>query len=254
MTVENIYKVIDEIAPFSESMSFDNTGILVGNPKEEVTDVLLCLDITSCVLNEALNRGVQLIISHHPVIFNPLRTVKTDSIVYKLVQNNLSVISAHTNLDKAYPFGVNHALARALGLSNIRGIVPDGNSYIAYMGDLPTQMTAEDFGKEIKKALGLSALRYVKTDKPIHTVAIVSGAGGEYALDAAACGADAFVTGEVKHHEAIAALENGFAVYEAGHYHTEIVYRALLAEILQEKCPEVRFHISKCERPPMETL
>lgn len=254
MTVEQIYQVIDTIAPFSESMSFDNTGILVGDPQAEVTDAVLCLDVTPRILREAVECGAQLIISHHPVIFDPLRTVRNDTVVYALVQSGIAVISAHTNLDKAFPYGVNHALADALGLQNIHGLLPDGSGYIGYAGELAEEKTAEEFGAQVKEALGLSMLRYTPTNRMIRSVCVVGGAGGEYAAEAAKCGMDAFVTGEVKQHEAVAARACGLALYEAGHYHTEIIYRQMLAEVLRERCPGVQFRIAKNERPPMEVL
>ena len=254
MTVEAIYKAIDAIAPFSESMDFDNTGILVGDPQAEVTDALLCLDVTPRVLREACELGVQLIISHHPVIFTPLRAVPSGTIVFDLIRSGINVISAHTNLDKAYPYGVNHALAEALGLQNVHGVIADANSYIAYMGELTQEMTPEVFGAQIKEALGLKSLCYTPANRMIRTVAVVGGAGGEYAAEAVKCGADAFVTGEVKQHEAIAARADGLALYEAGHYHTEHPYRQMLADYLTAHCPGVRFRVSKSERPPMESL
>ena len=88
----------------------------------------------------------------------------------------------------------------------------------------------------------------------VRRVAVVGGAGGEYALEAAGCGADAFVTGEVRHHEAIAARARGVTLYEAGHYHTEIVYRRMLCDALAARCPGVRFQVSRSERPPMAFL
>lgn len=254
MTVEAVYQAIDAVAPFSETMDFDNTGVLVGDRQAEVTDALLCLDVTPRILREALECGAQLIISHHPVIFSPLRSAPSGSMVYELVKSGVHVISAHTNLDKAYPFGVNHALAEALGLQNIRGAVADGQSYIAYMGDLPQEMTPEAFGLQVKEALGLKSLRYTPVNKLIRTVAVVGGAGGDYAEAAAENGADAFVTGEVKQHEAVAARQRGLALYEAGHYHTEILYRQMLADYLTAHCPGVRFRVAKSERPPMEWL
>ncbi len=254
MTVQEIYRVLDSIAPFSESMDFDNTGILVGDPQAEVTEALLCLDVTRRVLREAVDCGAQLLISHHPVIFHKLGAIVRDNIVYELVQSGVSVISAHTNLDKAYPLGVNHALAESLGLQRVRGVIPDGNAYIAYLGELPQPVTEEQFGFQVKETLGLSMLRYTPVNHMVHRVAIVSGAGGEYALEAAACGADAFLTGEVRHHEAIAAREQGLTLYEAGHYHTEAVYRQMLCSALQSRCPGVHFYVSKNERPPMEIL
>ncbi|MGN0478204.1 MAG: Nif3-like dinuclear metal center hexameric protein [Hominenteromicrobium sp.] len=254
MTVDAVYRAIDAAAPFSESMDFDNTGILIGDPQAEVTDALICLDVAPRVLREAGELGAQLIISHHPVIFTPLRAVRSGTVVHDLIRSGLNVISAHTNLDKAYPYGVNHALAEALGLQRVHGIIADGNGCIAYMGELAQEMTPEAFAGQIKEALGLKHLRYTPANRMIRTAAVVGGAGGAYAAEAALCGADAFVTGEVKQHEAIAARDAGLVLYEAGHYHTEIPFRPMLAGYLAQQCPGVCFHVSKYERPPMESL
>ena len=170
------------------------------------------------------------------------------------MQSGIAVISAHTNLDMAYPYGVNDALCRKLGLQNVRGILKEGETDIAYMGELPEEMTTEDFAAHIKEALGLSAVRCTAVSKMLRTVAVVGGAGGDYALAAQAKGADAFVTGEVKHHEAIAAQQAGLVLYEAGHYHTELPYRERLKAYLDPACPGVEFLGSESERPPMETL
>ena len=229
MTVREIYDAIDRIVPFQTAMDFDNVGILVGDENVDVTKTLLCLDVT-------------------------LRTVQPQNIIYALVQSSIAVISAHTNLDMAYPYGVNDALCRKLGLQNVRGILKEGETDIAYMGELPEEMTTEDFAAHIKEALGLSAVRCTAVSKMLRTVAVVGGAGGDYALAAQAKGADAFVTGEVKHHEAIAAQQAGLALYEAGHYHTELPYRERLKAYLDTACPGVEFIVSESERPPMETL
>lgn len=177
MTVREIYDAIDRIAPFQTAMDFDNVGILVGDENVEVKKTLLCLDVTPRVLREAKSIGVELIISHHPVIFNPLRTVQPQNIIYALVQSGIAVISAHTNLDMAYPYGVNDALCRKLGLQNVCGILKEGETDIAYMGELPEEMTTEDFAAHIKEALGLSAVRCTAVSKMLRTVAVVGGAG-----------------------------------------------------------------------------
>ena len=242
MTVREIYDAIDRIAPFQTAMDFDNVGILIGDENADVTKTLLCLDVTPRVLREAKSIGVE------------LRTVRPQNIIYALVQSGIAVISAHTNLDMAYPYGVNDALCRKLGLQNVRGILKEGETDIAYMGELPEEMTTEDFAAHIKEALGLSAVRCTAVSKMLRTVAVVGGAGGDYALAAQAKGADAFVTGEVKHHEVIAAQQAGLALYEAGHYHTELPYRERLKAYLDTACPGVEFIVSESERPPMETL
>lgn len=254
MKVESIYSVLNAIAPFSTSMDFDNTGLLIGDPKANVSTVLLCLDVTPDVLNEAKKIGAELIISHHPIIFNPLRRVQKGNRVYEIIQSGISVISAHTNLDKAFPFGVNHALAEALQLHNICGVIPDGDEFIGYMGELEEEMSPKEFGEKIKEALNVEMIKYVPAVKSIRKVCVVGGAGGEYFSDAAACGADAYVTGEVKHHEAIEAAMMGLVLYEAGHYHTENVYKEMLKGVLEKKCPEVHFCVSKEEQSPMRVL
>lgn len=254
MTVRGIYNAIDRIAPFHTAMDFDNVGILIGDENAEVTKALICLDVTPRVLREAKHIGAELIISHHPVIFNPLRTVRTDSVVYALVQSGISVISAHTNLDMAYPYGVNDALCRKLNLQNVCGIIKEGETDIAYMGELPREMTSEDFAVYLKEALNVKMLRCTAVSKMIRTVAVVGGAGGDYAPEAMAKGADAFVTGEVKHHEFIAAQQEGLALYEAGHYHTELPFRERLKAYLDTACPGVDFIVSQNERPPMEIM
>lgn len=254
MTVQEIYDALNAIAPFSESMRFDNTGLLIGDPAQTVHRALLCLDVTPAVLEEAKACGAELILSHHPIIFNPLRSVKKGDRVYEIVQSGISVISAHTNLDKAFPYGVNHALAETLGLLNIRGVIPDGEGFIGYMGDLPEELHPAELGERIKQKLNLAALHYTPSDKPIRTVCVVGGAGGDYALAAAECGADAFVTGEAAHHEAIDAALCGLVLYMAGHYHTEIVYRELLQTALTARCPAVEFRVSERETPPLTVL
>jgi len=254
MTVESIYAVLNDIAPFSTSMDFDNTGILIGDPKAEVRTVLLCLDVTPDVLSEAIKTGAELIISHHPIIFHPLKAVCAGSRVYDIVKSGISVISAHTNLDKAFPYGVNHALAEVLQLQNIRGVIPDGDRFIGYMGELEREMTPEEFGEHIKRALHIKYLNYVPVGKNIRKVCVIGGAGGEYFAEAASNGADAFVTGEVAHHEAIEAAMSGLALYEAGHYHTEAVFRDMLKDVLGERCPGVYFKVSRKDQPPMRAL
>lgn len=120
-TVFDLYSAIDQFAPFSLSMDFDNTGILVGDRHQAVSKVLLALDCTMDVVNYAKEIGAQLIITHHPVIFHPIKRVNEDSVVYHLIRSQIAVISAHTNLDIAED-GVNDVLAQAIGLQNISGL------------------------------------------------------------------------------------------------------------------------------------
>ena len=118
--IKNIYEFIDSFAPFKDSMDFDNCGLLVGNINSEVNNVLVALDITNEVVEEAKKLGANLIISHHPVIFKPIKKIMSDSVVYNLIKNDIAAICAHTNLDMAEDTGVNTCLANALELKNLQ--------------------------------------------------------------------------------------------------------------------------------------
>lgn len=248
--VIDIYYAIDEIAPFETAMDFDNVGILVGDRSAEVNRALVALDITPAVINEAKGKNCNLIISHHPVIFTPLKTVASDSVPYLLAQNGIHAICAHTNLDMCPSYGVNIALAKTLGLSGVSGELEYGEGYILFSGSLPRTMQPEDFIAYVKKQMNLTMVRACIGEKPVSRVFFCSGSGGEYAEEAIKRGADAFITGEMKHHEELFAAGSGMTVIAAGHYETEKLFDALLMEYLSRKIPDVGFIPAKQERPP----
>lgn len=250
MTVNEICSAVNALAPFADAMGFDNVGLLVGGGEAQVQTVLICLDVTEEVVAEAKAVGAELILSHHPVIFSPLRALFSESVPYRLAANGIAVISAHTNLDKAFPGGVNDALSRALGLRNVRGAVADGAGFLGRAGELPQEMTSAQLAVYIKKALNAPVVRFTEGARPIRTLAVMGGAGGEYFAQAAADGVDAYLTGEVKHHEAIAAKAAGFTLLEAGHYDTEIIFKSLLKSQMEAACPGVSFRTAE-EKPPM---
>ena len=250
-TVKDIYNYIDSFAPFDTAESYDNVGILVGDPQKKVTTVLAALDITLNVIQEAADLGAELIISHHPVIFNPLKKVIVGHPVYELIQNNISAICAHTNLDKSPVFGVNTELGKAMGLKNVQ--IPEENG-ILFTGNTSYPITAEEFAVSIKKSLYCESLVYSKNNNCINKVGFCSGAGGSEIFSAIKCGCDAFVTGEIKHHEIIAANENGVSVFVPGHYKTEDVVIQPLCGKLSEQFKNVRFVKSKCFDDKMEYI
>ena len=156
MTVQDIYNAVDEAAAFSTQMDFDNAGLLVGDPKANVTSALVALDVTDAVIDEALSRGSNLIVTHHPVIFHAIKKVTSDMLVYRLIRENISVICAHTNLDLACG-GVNDILAQKLDLQDI-ALVPPEN--LLRVGKLSRGMTPPEFAYYVKQKLDLPALRY----------------------------------------------------------------------------------------------
>lgn len=250
----DIYDIINAVAPFESQLGFDNSGLLVGDAGTLVTRALLCLDITEDVIEEAAGINANLIISHHPVIFHPIKALNSRDAAYLMAKRGIAALCCHTNLDLSPICGVNVALASRLGLKNIRQENVFGEDSILFSGDLETPCTPEEFALLVKERLGVKALRMIPGDGTVKRVFLCSGAGGGEAAHAACRGGDAFVTGELRHHEALEARKTGLTCVVAGHYETEVVFREFLAAYLKKRVPDTAFLISKAERNPVETL
>lgn len=246
--VVDIFNSIDREAPFSSAMSFDNVGLQLGDKEQPVHRVLLALDVTEAVLTEALELGADLIIVHHPVIYHPLRSVTADSITYRLIESRIPVIAAHTNLDLSETIGVNRALADCLG---IEALQKTESGY--FTGRLPEAMGARAFGQRMKEWLGAAAVSVSQPEKAIQTVALCSGAGGEFIYELAQ-GTDALITGEARHDEWIEARRRGISLLAAGHYDTEKPFGPLLKQYLEGMHKGVEFFCSTREENPAITL
>ena len=340
-TVGDYYDTLNQIAPFRLAESWDNVGLLVGSRDNKVTKTLIALDVTSKVIDEAIDIEANLIITHHPVIFSPITSISSDSIVYKLIQNGISVISAHTNLDIAKG-GVNDSLSLKLNLTKSRNLeitekkpfykvivfVPtnsreavysamieagagkyenySGAAFIAEgigrfipeygsnptignvgnlenvkesrlemivspdnldnvleaikashpyedpgfdimktyaickveslgrIGELKSPMSCVEFATFVAKSLNATGIRYNETGKQIKTVAVCGGSGGDFIYTALSKGADALVTGEIKHHLLLEAVEKDICIVNAGHFATENVFMSPLKEQLEK--------------------
>ena len=242
-TVTHIYDAIDRLAPFWLTMDFDNTGILVGDRNREIACALLALDCTPAVIEQARQLGAQLIVTHHPVIFHPLKRVNEDAVVYQLIRSDIAVISAHTNLDIAQG-GVNDALASAIGLRDCRGLEllnEQTGAWLGRIGTLPEPLFPEAFAAHVKSCLNAASVKFAATPRAIHTVALCSGSGAD-CLDAAiSAGADALLTSEVKQHEYLAAAAAGISIFDAGHFDTEDIVIEPLRDYLAKEIPDVHF-------------
>lgn len=225
-----IFSFINQIAPFDTQLEFDNAGFLVGDLKDEFMGGIVTLDVTDSAIEKAISKGANLIISHHPVIFDPLKNVLSDSIVFKLIKNGISVISAHTNLDMANG-GINDVLSNLIGLEHITPILPEGDGvFAARLGTLKTALTADEFAVHLKEKLGCY-IKYSGNGK-IKTVAVCSGAGGSLLDGVLGHAADAFVTADVKHNMFLDAHRYGIALYDCGHFNTEDIIVKPLCEQL----------------------
>ena len=247
-TVKEIYTVLDEFAPFETQAGFDNAGFLVGRGDREVSRVLAALDITDEVIEEAKRLGAQLIVAHHPLVFDPIRSVTDDSLtgnkLLQLAENGIAAICAHTNLD-ACEGGVNELLAQTLGLCQLEQLHGDGEdrfgrSYgIGRVGMLKTKsiVKAKDFAEFVKKTLNASGVRYVDAGRDVCRVAVGGGSCGSMLADAVAAGCDTFVTADVKYNVFLDAAELGINLLDAGHFATEDVVIQPLCDLLSEKFP-----------------
>ena len=221
MTVQEVWEWIDAFVPFDTQEEYDNAGLLVGDPSAEANRLLFALDATLPVVREAQAAGAQLIVTHHPLMFEAIRRIRTDqpegAVLAALAGAGISLIAAHTNLDRA-PGGTGDSLALALGLSGVRPVA--GSDYLR-SGLLPEPRTASSFLRTLDRRLGACARLYGDPEAVISRVTVGAGAGGSDYPAAAADGAEVFVTGEMKHHELLGARALGLQVVEAGHYYSE---------------------------------
>ncbi len=233
MKIKEIYDFLDSFAPFKTQSDFDNAGFLVGDINDEFKGAVVALDVTEGAIEYAESIGANLIISHHPVIFEPLKEVTANSLVYRLIKSGVSVISAHTNLDMAEG-GINDKLAKLLDLKNIEKIIPEGEVFAARMGELSDEMTADEFGLYLKGIFS-GAVKYSDSNASIKKVAVCSGSGGSLLEEVKNSGADAFVTADVKHNVFLDAHLLSVAIFDCGHFDTEDIIVSPLVDALNQR-------------------
>lgn len=228
-TVKDVYNFIDKIAPFNTAEEWDNSGLLVGNENQVVSKVLFALDITTDVVNQAIDCGAELIVTHHPLIFKPVSNILSDTIIYKLIVNKISIICAHTNYDKAID-GVNDILCKTV---NFDSYVKIENTCLN-VAEYKFEMNSDEFIKQVKNTLG-GIVRYNSLNKKIKKVAVCSGSGSDYLSLAKELNCDALLTGDASHHAFLDANEIDILLVAAGHFETEnIAIKPLLVKIQKE--------------------
>ncbi len=237
--VKDFYDYLNSIAPFETQEDWDNSGMLVGDMEAEVKRVAVVLDITPEEIKKAKAIGADLIISHHPVIFNPIKSVIKGSVPYELVASSINALCCHTPLDIA-DGGTNDSLAELLGIKVTRADDP-----ILRLGTVePT--TADELAGKIANALS-TKVRYADAGKKIKKIAICTGAG--CSLIEAAGEIDAFITGDASHHNFLDCVQEGITLIAAGHYETEIVVVPVLVKKLQAQFPDIEIIDIKQENP-----
>jgi dinuclear metal center YbgI/SA1388 family protein len=255
MKVRDITTVLENFAPLATQEAYDNAGLITGSPEMEATGALLCVDVTEAVLDEAVAAGVNLVIAHHPIIFLPLKSLakgtNVDRVVAKAVKNDIAIYACHTNLDRA-PHGMGFALARQLGLQNIReGVGPEG---FGAVGELPEAMGEAEFLRMVQAALGAGCIRHsAPRGNKVRTVAVINGAGGDGLEDAIDAGSDAFLSADVRHDRFLAA-EGRILLADVGHYESEFCAVGLMFDIITKKFPNFAVRPSANATNPVNYL
>lgn len=252
ITINDILDILNSAAPFALAESWDNVGLLVGSPRQEVKAILVALDPGNAILEEAIDHGIDTIITHHPVIFKPLTAINTGEaqgrLLAKALSHGIAIIACHTNLDSSRD-GVSDILCRRLGLGKIVPLSPDPASAatgtgIGRIGLYRPPLSAAQFLVQLHQALELDqVLTAGKLPETITRVAVCGGSGSELAPLAQRLGADLFLTAEVKHSTAIWAIDNNFCVIDGSHYATEKPAVALLVDKLRRAVAEKGWQI-----------
>lgn len=238
VTVQRIYDEINAFAPFETAEDFDNVGLLVGRADQTVQTILCSLDVTMETVEEARRMGAALIVSHHPLMFHGIRRLTAGEpeadVLRALVQSDISLISAHTNWDRSVLSG-SACTARALGLTDLT------QSGYLFTGRFDMPLRPQEVAEKLRKAISAPLRVYGDRERMISVMSFAGGAYGEGCPEALAAGAQAYLTGEIRHHEITDAVARGLVIFEAGHYASEAPMIPALVSFLKERLgPDAR--------------
>lgn len=260
MKIAEIISLLEQAAPLAFQESWDNAGLQVGNADADVSDVMLCVDVTEAVLDEAIAAGCQLVVSHHPLIFHGLKTLRGDSAVercvMKAVKHDIAVYSAHTNMDNWLQGGVNARIAQKMGLVRCEPLLPAGDVQAGsgMIGELPQPEDETAFLQRVKETFRVPCLKMTRLlGRPVRKVALCGGAGSFLLPEAVAKGADVFVSADFKYHEFFLA-ENRIVIADIGHYESEQYTKEIFFELISKKIPTFAIHFSTADGSPVNYL
>ena len=246
--VKDVTKVIEQFAPLSIQEKWDNSGLCIGSPDAVVSSVLFGLDCTSELVDEAIECGADMIVTHHPLIFSGLKKISPEDMVgeavIKAVKAGISIYAAHTNADKVIS-GVSGAMAAKLGLRNVEILSEDGEGTgLGVVGELPEPMTAQQMVAFVKERFGLQAMRTSKLiDGEIRRLALCGGSGGSLISAAKAAGAQLYVSGDISYHNFF--TSEGFMIMDIGHYESEIEIVDILFSLVKKNFPTFAVRITQ---------
>ena len=248
MKVKDIIRVIEEFAPLSIQESWDNSGLCIGSPEDVVSSVLLGLDCTPELVDEAIACGADMIVTHHPLIFSGLKRISPDNpvgeAVMKAIKAGISIYAAHTSADKVIA-GVSGAMAAKLGLEDVRILDEDGEGTgLGVVGNLPEPLSAEEAVRLVKDSFGLKAMRASRpVDGMISRIAMCGGSGGSLIGAAMKSGAQLYISGDISYHNFF--TREGFMIMDIGHYESEIEIVDILFSLIKKNFPTFAVRITQ---------
>lgn len=252
MILQDVLKTVENKYPLELQYSWDNSGLNIGDKSQDVKKILLTLEVTEKTVDEAIEKNVDLIISHHPFLFGKINKINKDdikgNIIYKLIANSISVYCMHTSYDVASE-GLNDYFMELMditpeGIFEVEGSLSsymEGEPYgLGRIGRLKEKTSVKDFIEILKKNLSIENVRYVgKLDKNIETVAVVTGSGAEFFEKAKSMGIDILITGDMKYHQAMDAMEMDMPVIDCGHFGSEHIFADSISAFLEKNLENV---------------
>jgi dinuclear metal center YbgI/SA1388 family protein len=243
--LDDFVRAVETIAPLSLAYEWDNSGLLL-RCSDRISSVLITLDVTDTAVSEAAAKGCDMILSHHPLMFDAVKRLDchrtTDAVMMRLIRYGISVYSAHTSFDRAVG-GINDAFADKLGLKNVE-ILPGLGEDLVRTGYLEKPLAVKELAEHVKRSLGIDAVKVSQTDiEAAGKVAIVGGSGGDFIKAAKDAGAQALITGEAKHHHFLNAQAQGVLLVEAGHFDTERCFVEQAFMSLQSQLNELQLNL-----------
>lgn len=257
MLISQIITKLNELYPPQLQEKYDNTGLQVGNPHQPFTAALITTDITENTVAEAIARRANLIISHHPLIFNGIKRLTPDNYIartiIKAIQHNIVLFSIHTNADKAIG-GVSYKMAQKIGLTNTTTLIPEtpDGAGLGCIGQLPQPETETHFINRIKQIFGTHTVRHSPLlSRPIATVAMCGGSGAEFIPQAIQRHADIYLTADIKYHNYFQA-ENQIIIADIGHFESEHLIKEVFCEQLIDFFPNFAFNMAETDTNPVQ--
>ncbi len=272
-TISQITSFLETIAPLNFQESYDNAGLLVGNPKAEITGILVSLDTIESVIEEAKAKNCNLIVAHHPIIFKGLKSLTgknyIERTIIKAIQENIAIYAIHTNLDNVQN-GVNAKICEKIGLGNTQILVPKNSTFHPFkdnetqkvgsgmIGEFSKVVSVENFLQHLKSKMNLPLIKHThldnfknKTEKKILKIAVCGGAGSFLLSEAIRQKADIFITADYKYHEFFDA-EDKIVICDIGHYESEVFTKDLLVDFLKNEFNYLKVQACQTNTNPVE--